>query len=55
MEYEKNVWHNPLMNRIENALELAFKEIEVLKTEIDTLKEGNVEKKTTKTVKTTKK
>ena len=55
MTYKKTIWNNPAMNRIENAIELAFKEIEVLKTEINTLKDGNVEAKTAKTVKMTKK
>ena len=40
MKYEKNIWHNPLMNRIEDALEEAFNEINALKEKIDALKIG---------------
>lgn len=51
MVYEKNIWHNPAMNRIENALELAFKEIDDLKNELKNLKAEKSEEKAVKKMK----
>ena len=61
MSFEKHMWEKkePItaekLNNIEDALELAFKEIDALKAEIKNLKEEKAEEKTAKTIKTTKK